>query len=112
NKSRRASIFGRVSLLKQLSHCFVVPVDIFEEEYLAILLGNRRAIDDQHGNLVCQIYLLFLFCLKRRFNPFSRPSRIISQHPFRQSLGILYANAAMAEIAPTLAEERLGRRRV
>src|SRR5208337_4217080 len=74
----------RVSLLKQLSHCFVVPVDIFEEEYLAILLGNRRAIDDQHGNLVCQIYLLFLFCLKRRFN-----RKRLTNTPVRQAGSVL-----------------------
>ena len=40
------------------------------------------------------------------------PSRIISQHPCRQSLGILDANATVTEIAPTLAEQRLRRRGV
>src|ERR1700741_647295 len=45
---------------------FVIPVDVFEEENLAVLFDDRGAVEDQHGNLVRQIHLLLLLGFKLR----------------------------------------------
>src|SRR5580693_6000668 len=89
-----------------------MPVDVFEKENLAVIVGYRCAIKDQHGNLVGQIYLFLLLCLKSIIHPLPCPPWIISEHPRSQRSRILNSNAAVAEIAPALTEGRLGRGRM
>ena len=99
------SIRRGVGLFFQFRQGFVVAVNVCEKVDLPVFFHHGAGVNNQHGNCAGEIYLRFLSGLECFLDSPFCPTRIVSQDPHRQRLGILNADASVAEITPRSAEQ-------